>query len=129
VVDDEPLIRWCLAQGLSDHGYEVRQAGSAAEARTALASSTEMPLVIVLDLRLPDMADLSLLREFRARRPDAPIIMMTAHGSEDDGKQALALGACQFIGKPFDVSEVCHSVDTAWRQRSVGASGLTVASI
>lgn len=122
VVDDEALIRWCLAQGLSDHGYEVRQAGSAAEARAALASSAGIPLVIVLDLRLPDMTDLSLLREVLAKRPDAPVIMMTAHGSEEDGKEALALGANQFIGKPFDISEVCERVDTAWRQRPVPAA-------
>jgi DNA-binding response OmpR family regulator len=129
VVDDEALIRWCLAQGLSDRGYEVLQAGSAAEARTALASSAGRPLVIVLDLRLPDVTDLSLLRELRVKRPDAPVIMMTAHGSEEDGKQALALGACQFIGKPFDLSEVCLRVDTAWMQQPPRVSGPAEAHI
>jgi DNA-binding NtrC family response regulator len=92
----------------------VRLAGSAAEARAALATFGRVPLLVVLDLRLPDMADLSLLKEIRATRPDAPVIMMTAHVTADDARQARALGACDFVGKPFDVSEMVRKVDAAW---------------
>ena len=122
VVDDEALIRWSLSEGLTEFGYVVRLAGSAAEARAALSAFGLEPLVVVLDLRLPDMADLSLLREIRARRPDAPVIMMTAYGSAEDAKQAKALGVSEFVGKPFDVSEMVRMVGSAWIQRAAGVS-------
>lgn len=122
VVDDEALIRWSLSEGLTEFGYVVRLAGSAAEARTVLASFGHEPLVVVLDLRLPDMADLSLLKEIRSKRPDAPVIMMTAYGTAEDAKQAKALGVSRFVGKPFDVSEMVRMVGTAWVQRAAETS-------
>ena len=118
VVDDEALIRWSLSEGLTEYGYVVRLAGTAAEARSVLDSFGHEPLVVVLDLRLPDMADLTLLKEIRARRPDVPVIMMTAHGSAEDAKQAKALGVSRFVGKPFDVGEMVRMVGTAWLQRA-----------
>ena len=121
VVDDEALIRWSLSEGLTESGYVVRLAGTAAEARTVLASFDHEPLVVLLDLRLPDMADLSLLKEIRTRRPDVPVIMMTAHGNAEDAKQAKALGVSQFVGKPFDVSEMVRLVSAAWVGRTSGA--------
>jgi DNA-binding NtrC family response regulator len=121
VVDDEALIRWSLSEGLTESGYVVRLAGTAKEARAALASFDQQPLVVLLDLRLPDMSDLTLLKEIRMRRPDVPVIMMTAHGTADDAKQAKALGVSQFVGKPFDVSEMVRVVSAAWAGRSAGA--------
>jgi DNA-binding NtrC family response regulator len=118
VVDDEALIRWSLSEGLTESGYVVRLAGSAAEARQALDAFIHEPLVVVLDLRLPDMADLTLLEEIRRKRPDAPIIMMTAHGTSEDADKAKALGVWRFVGKPFDVSEMVRMVGAAWVQRA-----------
>jgi DNA-binding NtrC family response regulator len=116
VVDDEALIRWSLSEGLSDGGYAVRMAGSGAEARAALTEAADEPLVILLDLRLPDVSDLSLLQEIRAKRPDVPVIMMTAHGTSEDAARATALGARRFVGKPFDVGEMVQLVGTTWQQ-------------
>ena len=115
VVDDEALIRWALCEGLAESGYLVQEAASAAEARAALAASAARPLIVVLDLRLPDMADLSLLSEIRAARPDVPILMMTAHGTADHAAEALRLGARAFIAKPFDVRDVVRQVGAVWR--------------
>ena len=92
VVDDEALIRWSLSEGLADAGYAVRQAASGAEALRALETSGKEPLIVVLDLRLPDVHDLSLLRKIRARRPEVPVLMMTAHGTADDAREATRLG-------------------------------------
>ena len=117
VVDDEVLIRWALSEGLSDSGFVVRQASTGSEARTVLQAFAGEPLVIVLDLRLPDVADLSLLRDLRLLRPDVPIIMMTAHGSPEDAARARDLGVFRFIDKPFDVSKVVELVEEAWAQR------------
>ncbi len=113
VVDDEALIRWSLSEGLSDAGWVVRQAATGAEARAAVASLDGQPFVIVLDLRLPDVSDLSLLLELRARRPDVPLIVITAHGTTEDIRQAEAAGVFRCVGKPFDVASVVALVDQA----------------
>lgn len=118
VVDDEPLIRWSVSEGLSEGGYPVRLAGNAAEARAALASIGQEPLVVLLDLRLPDNVDLALLAEIRHRYPQAPVVMMSAHGTSDDVKRAGELGACRFVEKPFDVTELVRLVGEAWEKRA-----------
>lgn len=122
VVDDEALIRWSLSEGLAESGYVVRLAGSAAETRAVLASLSDEPLVVLLDLRLPDMADLSLLKEIRTKRPDAPIIMMTAHGTSEDARAATELGVSRFVGKPFDVAEMVDLVGSAWQRHLAESS-------
>ncbi|HEX5069266.1 MAG TPA: response regulator [Vicinamibacterales bacterium] len=114
VVDDEPLIRWSLSEGLTENGYGVRLAGNAAEARAALALIGQQPLVVLLDLRLPDVVDLSLLAEIRRRWPGAKVVMMSAHGTADDMTRATELGAVSFVEKPFDVTEVVRIVGEAW---------------
>ena len=118
VVDDEPLIRWSLSEGLTDGGYPVRLAANGAEARAVLTGAAGTPMVVLLDLRLPDVVDLSLLHELRTRWPDVPVVMMTAHGTPDDARRAIELGAYQFVDKPFDVSEVVKLVGDAWRSRA-----------
>jgi DNA-binding NtrC family response regulator len=117
VVDDEVLIRWSLSEGLSDQGYPVRLAGTATEARTVLDEVADSPLVVILDLRLPDMADLSLVREVRRRRPDAPVILMTAYGTAEDAREATSLGVWSLVDKPFDVSKIVELVGEAWSAR------------
>jgi DNA-binding NtrC family response regulator len=114
VVDDEALIRWSLSERLGEAGYLVRQAGSGAEARQALLDFAGDPVVVVLDLRLPDVPDLSLLKEIRLRRPDAPVIMMTAHGTGDDAREAARLGVFRLVFKPFDVNDMVNLVGSAW---------------
>lgn len=117
VVDDEALIRWSLSEALSESGFVVRQAASGREARASLASFDGQPFVVLLDLRLPDVADLSLLREIRTTRPDVPVIVMTAHGTPEALAQAAALGAVRVVGKPFDVTDLTRIVTEAWSNR------------
>ena len=104
VVDDEPLIRWSLRQGLTRSGYDVVEADSAAQALAAIAAGSHSFGVVILDYRLPDRRDLSLLREIRALLPDAAVLMMTAHGDEDMRTQAHALGVRAVVDKPFQVA-------------------------
>lgn len=114
VIDDEPLIRWSLSEALAEHGYAVRQAATGAEARRELEAAGGEPLVVLLDLRLPDVVDLSLLSDIRSRRPDAPVVMMSAHGTDEDARNARRLGAYTFVTKPFDVAEMIDLVGEAW---------------
>jgi DNA-binding NtrC family response regulator len=109
VVDDEPLIRWSVSESLSALGYDV---SAAPDAATALKMVTTSPLpfqVVVLDLRLPDMHDLSLLGTLRQLQPAALLILMTAFGTPDIINDARALGA-KVLSKPFELDELTRLV-------------------
>jgi two-component system nitrogen regulation response regulator GlnG len=115
VVDDEALIRWSLSEALAEAGHTVIAAATGAEVRRALLRDPR-PIVVVLDLRLPDVRDHSLLEEIQRLRPDAPIIVMTAHGTESDAERVHALGA-DFVTKPFDLADMVALVSRAWDAR------------
>lgn len=114
VVDDEALIRWSVSEGLADAGWVVRQAATGAEARAIADQLDGQPFVILLDLRLPDVADLSLVRDLRARRPDVPLIIMTAYGTPEQTRIARASGVYGVVDKPFDIGAVVSLVDEAY---------------
>jgi two-component system response regulator AtoC len=115
VVDDEPLIRWSIAETLSEIGWSVVEAG---DARGALCAAREghVPFtVVVLDLKLPDSQDLSLLARLRELLSPVEIIVMTAHGTPEIVTSALAMGARSVLHKPFGLTELTDAVSEARR--------------
>jgi len=115
-VDDELLIRWSLAEALSERGHVVTEAGDAASACRIVGDSAHRPDVVLLDYRLPDSDDLGLLATIRRAAPDAPVILMTAFATPDILEQALAAGAL-VITKPFDMDNLAALIDrtvAAW---------------
>lgn len=105
VVDDEPLIRWSVAESLGEMGFDVEEATDAASA-LRIVTGTALPFqVVVLDLRLPDMEDLSLLGTIRQLLPRAHLILMTAFGTPEIVADARAIGA-DVLSKPFELSEL-----------------------
>lgn len=114
VVDDEALIRWSLAEALADEGLQVQEAATGAEALALMGAWHGDPPAVVLDLRLPDVEDLSLLREIRRRWPDWPVFVMTAFGTPETHTEVLALGARAFVQKPCDVTSVARLVARTW---------------
>lgn len=119
VVDDEALIRWSLAESLSDAGYTVSEAGDGASAIAQASNGREFD-AIVLDYRLPDSNDLHLLETIRGLQPKAAVVMMTAFGTPELTSGALRLGAYRVVPKPFDV----HDMVTMVAQARESASGL-----
>jgi DNA-binding response OmpR family regulator len=113
VVDDERLIRWSLRQGLSREGFRVEEAADGATTLGLLAGPPGRFAVVILDYRLPDRQDLSLLREIRRMAPGVPVLMMTAFAEPIMRKEALALGALDVIDKPFQISSVISRVRSA----------------
>jgi DNA-binding NtrC family response regulator len=103
VVDDEPLVRWSIAETLASHGYEIAEAGDYKSAIHALDTEDRPPDIVLLDLRLPDCNDLKLLAAVRRLAPAARVILMTAFGSPEVRIGAELLGACRVIDKPFDL--------------------------
>ncbi len=111
VVDDEPLIRWSIAETLGAAGHEVSEAHDAASALEAIARGPGVDLV-VLDFRLPDSNDLGLLAKIRQAAPGATVILMTAFGTAEVTADALSLGALTVLNKPFDMHELEEVVRT-----------------
>jgi two-component system, NtrC family, response regulator AtoC len=116
VVDDEPLIRWSLAETLTERGYVVVQTGDASGARSAVQEPDSFD-VVLLDYRLPDSDDLSLLTSIRRAAPRAQVIVMTAFGRPEVVRAAIDLGAFCVIGKPFEMQTIGELVAEAAASR------------
>jgi DNA-binding NtrC family response regulator len=115
VVDDEPLIRWSISEALHDHGYSVVEAGTGRAAIQELIGSSDPFDAIVLDLRLPDSNDFSLLSRIQGLAPRTRIIMMSAHGTDEIAQEARTRGVYEFVNKPFELSAMASLVDEASR--------------
>jgi DNA-binding NtrC family response regulator len=110
VVDDEALLRMSLRTRLASEGYELLEAGTAAEAFEQLASE---PDLVLLDLHLPDGDGLAVLRQIKQRSPDTVVILMTAFSSIENAVEAMKLGAFHYVNKPFDLEEIVLLADKA----------------
>jgi two-component system, OmpR family, KDP operon response regulator KdpE len=107
VVDDEPSIVRVIAANLRVRGYEVLTAASGETALTA--ADTQQPDCIVLDLGLPGIDGLEVLRRLRTWAR-TPVVILTAVGDERDKATALDLGANDYVTKPFDMAELLARV-------------------
>jgi two-component system response regulator AtoC len=105
VVDDEPLIRWSIAETLTAGGHQVVQAEDAASALRAVHDQPG-PDLVFLDFRLPDSNDLGLLAKIREIAPDAVVVLMTAFGTPDVTAGARKLGVSRVLNKPFNMHDV-----------------------
>lgn len=106
VVDDEALIRWSVSETLGELGFAVAQAADGASAINAIVSARAAFDVVVLDLRLPDVSDLSLLGRVRELLPAAMVVLMTAFGTADLVAGAYELGVAGVLNKPFELAEL-----------------------
>ena len=116
LVDDDPGIRFALTEVLHERGYRVRCASSGAEALTTLDGVD----VVVTDLSMPGMDGLELVSRIAARCPALPVILLTAHGSENMVRIASSRGACGCVSKPFDIDEIARVIEHARTMRRSG---------
>ena len=114
VVDDESLIRWSLRRALTKRGHHVVEAGSAAEAIQALNRRDEAFDAVLLDYRLPDRQDSSLLEEVRTLAPTVLVFMMTAYGDDTMRTVSQWLGARAVVDKPFHLDTFVEMIETAF---------------
>ncbi|GBG07555.1 DNA-binding response regulator [Paenibacillus agaridevorans] len=112
IIDDEPQIRKLLKVTLHAHHYDVAEAGSGEEG--ILQASMSHPDLIVLDLGLPDMGGMDVLRRIR-EWSQTPIIVLTARDREEDKIAALDDGADDYVTKPFGMGELVARIRVALR--------------
>ncbi len=104
IADDEESLRWVLERGLRQAGYEVT---TVADGEAAIEAFEADPVDLVfLDIRMPRLDGLAVLERLRAIRPDACVVVMTAHGTMDTAIKAMQRGAYDYLAKPFDLEEV-----------------------
>jgi two-component system, OmpR family, KDP operon response regulator KdpE len=123
IADDEPAIRRAVETNLVRHGFHVGTAETGAG--TLDRVTTFRPDLVLLDLGLPDIDGLEVIRELR-RRTSMPIVVLSVRGQERDKVQALDLGADDYLTKPFGVDELLARVRVALRH-SARPSGGTAA--
>lgn len=115
VVDDEPAIRRFLRTSLDAQGFNITEAP---DARTALAMMGRNTVdVLVLDLGLPDMDGLDVIRTLREKGSSVPIIVLSSRSDEVAKVRALDLGADDYVTKPFGVDELLARIRAALRHR------------
>lgn len=124
IVDDEPLIRWSLAQALSDRGCSAVQADSRQATIEAVSQAAAPFDVAVLDLLLPDSNDLAVTLHLRRVTPNTQIILMTALGTPEIERQARDAGVYGIVGKPFELGDLTSMVLEAHRCRNHGLPGV-----
>lgn len=116
VVEDEPDISALIAYHLARESYGVRTAASGPEALRAM--ETEPPDLVLLDLMLPGLSGLEVLREIRRQEAwkEVPVILLTAMRGEADRVEGLRLGADDYVAKPFSPQEVVLRVGAVLRR-------------
>lgn len=112
VVDDEPEIRRLLQEILEDENYRVQTAANAQQARTLFEG--QRPDLVLLDIWMPDTDGITLLKEWSTNGTlDAPVVMMSGHGTIETAVEATRLGAYDFIEKPLSTGKLLVTIERA----------------
>lgn len=111
VVDDEPIIVDILTEFLAAQGYEVVGTRGAADA--FMMMDMALPDALLLDINMPLVDGMTVLRRVRALYPDLPVIMVTANTDEEMAKDTLRRGAFDYVVKPFDFAHLARVVAAA----------------
>lgn len=121
IVDDEQTVRDVLYEGLSERGYLCTTVQSGGDTLAQLAKDSFD--IALLDIRLPGMSGMDVLREIRLNHKNTAIIMITAVNDTATAVSAIQLGACDYIVKPFNLDRVHNSICAAlWAQQASGKS-------
>jgi len=119
VADDDTSIRSLLKELLDMEGYEVVEAKSGAEVMRAVPKVD--PHLLILDLRLPDMDGIEILRRLSGQGHKVPVLMLTAYGTASSAIEATKLGAIDYLTKPFDASDVLMRVERVFEYQSLAS--------
>ncbi|PYV12287.1 MAG: two-component system response regulator [Acidobacteria bacterium] len=123
LVDGESTDREVLKRAITSWGYEVYEASDGQKAFSLFAE--HKPVLVVMELVVPGLNGLELLRKIKSLRPDTAIVLVTAHGTMNDAKTAMREGATDFLTKPTDFSRLKALLEDAFAARGNPSNGLT----
>jgi len=121
VVDDDPVVRDLVREYLHGRGFSVTVLEHGMALQRALQN--ERPALVVLDIMMPELDGISALRALRLAGDDIPVILLTARADVIDRVIGLELGADDYLGKPFEPSELVARIRTVLRRRGAIAPG------
>ncbi|MCL6638860.1 MAG: sigma-54 dependent transcriptional regulator [Firmicutes bacterium] len=104
VVDDEEHMCWALERAMRQEGYQVFTATRGQQGLDLIRE--EAPSLMILDLKMPEMDGMEVLKRAKEMQPKLPVIILTAHGTIETAIEAMKMGAADFITKPFDLDEL-----------------------
>ncbi|MFN8632846.1 MAG: sigma-54 dependent transcriptional regulator [Chloroflexota bacterium] len=119
IADDDESIRSLLKDLLSDEGYSTIEVKSGAEVLRAVPKVE--PNLLILDLRMPDMDGIEVLRRLSSQGHKVPVLMLTAFGTASSAIEATKLGAFDYVTKPFDTEDVLHRVKQVFNYQSLAS--------
>jgi two-component system OmpR family response regulator len=122
IAEDDPILADGLLHSLRASGYAVDCVGDGVAADSALASMAFD--LVILDLGMPRMSGLEVLRKLRARKSSIPVLILTAHDSTEQRVRGLDLGADDYLSKPFELLELEARVRALTRRAVHGGQGL-----
>jgi DNA-binding NtrC family response regulator len=115
IVDDEEVVRRSHLRSLADTGCHAEAAGDGQE---ALKVMEQHPFdVVLLDLRMPGLDGLDVLKAIKQRWPDSEVVVITGYPTIESAKEAVRLGAQNYIAKPVGPAEVVRAANEAWTQK------------
>jgi len=117
VVDDEQLVRWSLENDLKRAGFQISTAANGVDALEMIKA--QEPDLVLLDIRLPDIDGIQVLRELRKMGITCLVIMLSAFTDVHHAVEAVRAGACDYIPKPFDLDDIILRIDKALNQRGL----------
>jgi DNA-binding response OmpR family regulator len=126
LIEDDPMIGKALVRGLSDHGMTVDWARDGAEGSAALANAEHA--LVLLDIGLPEMSGIDVLKTARAAGVAVPVLVITARDSLDDRIAGLDLGADDYIVKPFELRELLARMRAVRRRHNGQIQSLITSS-
>ena len=129
VVDDEHSVRQALERALRLEGFAVQTAGGGRAALDAVAARP--PAAVVLDVTMPDLDGVSVVRRMRAGGVDVPVCILSARDDVDDRVAGLQAGADDYLVKPFAIAELCARLHALLRRngRSTGSGPLVAGEV
>ena len=119
LVDDEEDFVSTLAERLALRGVKTRTAFNGEQALRAVAA--DPPDIVVLDVMMPGMSGIEVLKRIRVDNPNLPVILLTGIGSAKDGVEGIRLGAFDYLMKPLQLEELTRKISEAIKQASAGS--------
>ncbi len=117
IADDDPNLRKVLTIELSGEGFEIQATDSGVRALELIAK--DEPDVMILDLNMPGLSGLEVLKEIKRLESSVEVIVLTGYATVSTAVEAMKLGACDYVTKPFEVESLKAVIEKAYERRAL----------